>query len=171
MTETSDTATSGATHAKPRRKRPEWVSIVIEFFTMSRSTLVLLIAFVLVAALYSFVRQDPVVAFNSPPRPDPTQSETTETGTSGTGTTGTDESRPTGQTTQPTSVTDDQDPTGTDTSPTISTGPQRQFDQGDGTAGQQTPQSATGTQQTQQAPQGQQPQAPQQPAQTQVPTQ
>ena len=159
MTETSDTATSGATHAKPRRKRPEWVSIVIEFFTMSRSTLVLLIAFVLVAGLYSFVRQDP------------TQSETTETGTSGTGTTGTDESRPTDQTTQPTSVTDDQDPTGTDTSPRFSTGPQRQFDQGDGTAGQQTPQSATGTQQTQQAPQGQQPQAPQQPAQTQVPTQ
>ena len=168
MTETSDTTTSEDTPAETRRNRPEWVSIVIEFFTMSRSTLVLLIAFVLVAGLYSVVRQDPVVAFNSPPRPDPTQSETTETGTTGTDTTGTDGPSPTDETTGTTAATDDQEPTGTDTSPTTSTGPQRQFDQGDGTAGQQTLQSPTGTQQTQQVPQGQQ--APQQSAQTQVPT-
>ena len=154
---------------KPPRSRPEWVSIVIEFFTMSRTTVILLIAFVLVAGLYSFVRQDPVVAFNSPPRADPTQSETTESDTSGTDTTSTDESTPVEQSTTPTATTDDQDPAGTDASATTSVGP-RQFGQDGVEDGQQPTPSATGTQQTQQAPAGQQPQLPQQTAQTQVPT-
>ena len=143
MTETSDTTTSEDDARQPRRNRPEWVSIVIEFFTMS-ATLVLLIAFVLGRPLQCRA-PGPGGGVQSPPRgPHPVRDH--GDGTTGTGTTGTD--GPThGQTTQPT-ATDDQEPTGTDTSPTTSTGPQRQFDQGDGTAGQQTPQSATGTQQT-----------------------
>ena len=53
-----------STGEKPHRRLPTWLALVIEFFTMSRTTLILLIVFLLTAALYGVVRQDPFVAIN-----------------------------------------------------------------------------------------------------------
>ncbi|MGX1857907.1 hypothetical protein ACWIFB_10845 [Dietzia sp. NPDC055340] len=161
-------------HAARHRARPEWLSVVIEFFTMSRSTLVLLVAFVLIAALYSFVRQDPVVAINSPPRPAPTQSETTQSETTRTDATETADPSPTDQSTEPTATTDAAETSGTGTPQTSVPRDSRLVEPGQGTGaqgtdGQQPQQSAPGVTQ---APQGQQPQQPQLPQpQTQVPAQ
>lgn len=158
-------------HAARHRTRPEWLSVVIEFFTMSRSTLVLLVAFVLIAALYSFVRQDPVVAINSPPRPGPTQSDTTQSETTRTDATETTDPSPTDQSTEPTATTDAAETSATGTSQTFVPTDSRLFEPGQGTGaqgtdGQRPQQSAPGGTQ---APQGQQPQPPQ--PQTQVPAQ
>lgn len=87
----ADAASHPNSHRASARARPEALSLVIEFFKMSRTTAVLLIVFVLTAALYMLVRQDPVVAFNAPPRPDTSQTDPTGTDTTGTDTTGTEE--------------------------------------------------------------------------------
>lgn len=56
----------------------EAFSLIVEFFSMSRTTVALLVAFILTLVLYMLVRQDPVVAFSSPPRGGPTQVTTSE---------------------------------------------------------------------------------------------
>lgn len=55
----ADAASHPNSHRASARARPEALSLVIEFFKMSRTTAVLLIVFVLTAALYMLVRQDP----------------------------------------------------------------------------------------------------------------
>lgn len=76
---TISTSDSDRTEDKtPPRERPEALSLFLEFIKMSRTSAILLIAFVLTAALYMFVRQDPVVAFGSPPRADSSQTDSSE---------------------------------------------------------------------------------------------
>lgn len=146
--------------APSRRPRPKFVSLLIEFFRMSRTTAILLVSFVLFGALYLTVKQDPVVGIGTPAGP-PT---TTENGPADS----TDHTDPA----DPTDPTDDQvpaddpstqDPDATPTTPTSPQGtttppPGRGVTEGtDQQAPQQTPQ--------QQAPQQQAPQqTPQQPA-------
>lgn len=155
-------------HRASTRAGSEVLDLVVEFVKMSRTTAILLIAFVLTLALYMLVRQDPVVAFNSPPRSDSTQSDTTGTDTSGTDVSGTDV--PT-STDQPTGTTDPSEtPTSTDTSGTEiapsagqrGTGPDEGQVDGQPQQSPQLPQGSAG-----QAPQSS-PQ-PQQFEQTQVP--
>lgn len=160
--ESTDEVPSGAestveasTGEKPHRRLPTWLALVIEFFTMSRTTLILLIVFLLTAALYGVVRQDPFVAINTPPRPDTTQSETTDTDATTSG-------DATDETAAPTS---DADPTGTDTPETSVPADQRSVDQPDVTTGTQ-PTQTTGPQR---GPQGQQTSQNQQTQQTQQP--
>lgn len=148
--------------------RAEALSLVVEFFKMSRTTMILLIAFVLTLALYMLVREDPVVAFGSPPRSGPTPSETTDTRTSTTDGPSTAE-----QSTEPTATTEPSgSETPTDTSATETSVPagQRGADPGEGTTGGQPP--STQASQNPQAPGAQAPQqTQQQPQQTQVPVQ
>lgn len=165
--ESTDEVPSGAestveasTGEKPHRRLPTWLALVIEFFTMSRTTLILLIVFLLTAALYGVVRQDPVVAINTPPRPDTTQSETTDTDRTDTDATTSGDA--TDETAAPTS---DADPTGTDTPETSVPADQRSVDQPDVTTGTQ-PTQTTGPQR---GPQGQQTSQNQQTQQTQQP--
>lgn len=61
--------------APSRRPRPKIVSLLGEFFRMSRTTAILLVAFVLVAILYSMVKDDPVARLGTPPP----QTDTAET--------------------------------------------------------------------------------------------
>ena len=63
--------------APSREARPKIVSLLGEFFRMSRSTAILLVAFVVVGAVYLVVRDDPVVRVGSPSGP--STSESTET--------------------------------------------------------------------------------------------
>ncbi|MET3859322.1 hypothetical protein ABIE38_000219 [Dietzia sp. 2505] len=55
--------------APSRRPRPKIVSLLGEFFRMSRTTAILLVAFVLIAILYSMVKTDPVVNLRPPGAP------------------------------------------------------------------------------------------------------
>src|SRR5699024_6592907 len=57
--------------APSRRPKPRFLALLGEFFRMSRTTAILLGAFVLAGALYLLVRDEPVVAFG-PPAPPPT---------------------------------------------------------------------------------------------------
>lgn len=61
--------------APSRRPRPKIVSLLGEFFRMSRTTAILLVAFVLFAMLYSLVKDQPVASFGTPPP----QTDTAET--------------------------------------------------------------------------------------------
>ena len=58
--------------APSRRARPWIVALLVEFFRMSRTTAILLGAFVLAGVLYLLVRDEPVVAFGPQPAQDPT---------------------------------------------------------------------------------------------------
>ncbi len=60
-----------------RHPRPKILSLLGEFFRMSRATAILLTVFVVVGVLYLIVREDPVVGFG--PAPTPTTSGSTET--------------------------------------------------------------------------------------------
>ena len=62
--------------APSRRPRPKIVSLLAEFLKMSRTTAILLGMFVLVGALYSIAKEEPVVAVRTPHPP-----VATETGT------------------------------------------------------------------------------------------
>lgn len=62
--------------APSQHPRPKFVSLVVEFFKMSRTTAALLVAFVLLGALYLTVKQDPVVGIGTP-SDRPTTTETT----------------------------------------------------------------------------------------------
>lgn len=167
--------TEVATHRRSRRasagKRSEVLSLIIEFFKMSRTTAVLLIAFVLTAALYMLVRQDPVVAFNSPPRPDTSQTDPTGTGTTDTDTSGTEVPTQSDQPTDSTEPSEAQTPTGTSGTEVPLPWERRGNEPAESPEGDQ-PQQQT---QSPQAPAGQPtqqsqpPQQPQQFGQTQVP--
>ena len=161
----ADAASHPNSHRASARARPEALSLVIEFFKMSRTTAVLLIVFVLTAALYMLVRQDPVVAFNSPPRPDTSQTEPTGTGTPGPNVTGTEEPTPSDQPTGTTEQTETQTPTGTSGTEVPLPWERRGNDTEEGPDGNR-PQQSSGVQQT---PTGQPTQQPQQFEQTQVP--
>lgn len=155
-------------HAKPRgdhaagpdrrRSRPEALSILIEFAKMSRTSAILLIAFLLTAALYMVVRQDPVVAFGSPPGPAPTRSESTEVDVPGS------DEQPTTQQPVGTTVTSGPEATtGTsDAATSVSAGPRR-AESGEPPTGEQTQQTSAPLP----APGGQ---APQQANPSEVPT-
>ena len=94
----------GATTGDPDtgRTRPEALSLLLEFVRMSRTSAILLIVFLLTAALYLVVRQEPVVAFRSPQHPD--TSQTGEAGPTSEDSSGTDTpEQSTGVTTPPSS--------------------------------------------------------------------
>lgn len=152
--------------AASRRPRPAVVELLIEFFKMSRTTAILLIAFVLAAALYLLVRENPVVAFGTPPRPASAETSTTDpetTRTSDAETTPTDEETATTETSVPTT-------SGTDTSETTVPQGQRTATPGESPAGdgiQQTPQTPQG--QSQPIPQSQEQQQQQPQAQQRDP--
>ncbi|MBB1032701.1 hypothetical protein G6027_17890 [Dietzia sp. SLG310A2-38A2] len=55
--------------APSRRPQPKIVSLLGEFFRMSRTTAILLVAFVLLGILYSMVKTDPVVNVRPPGAP------------------------------------------------------------------------------------------------------
>lgn len=58
--------------APSRSPKPRIVAVLGEFFRMSRTTAILLGAFVLAGVLYLLVRDEPVVAFGPQPAQDPT---------------------------------------------------------------------------------------------------
>ena len=58
--------------APSRSPKPRIVALLGEFFRMSRTTAILLGAFVLAGVLYLLVRDEPVVAFGPQPAQDPT---------------------------------------------------------------------------------------------------
>ncbi|HMT48510.1 hypothetical protein [Dietzia sp. UBA5065] len=60
---------------RSRRPRPAILALAGEFLRMSRTTAVLLIAFVLTGALYLLVREQPVVGFGPAPAPAPATTE------------------------------------------------------------------------------------------------
>lgn len=175
---TAEDPTEVATHRRSRsasaEKRSEALSLIIEFFKMSRTTAVLLIAFVLTAALYMLVRQDPVVAFNAPPRPDTSQTDPTGTGTTDTDTSGTEVPTQSDQPTDSTEPSEVQTPTGTSGTEVPLPWERRGNEPAESPEGDQ-PQQQTQSPQAPQAPAGQPPQQsppPQQPqqfGQTQVP--
>lgn len=173
--DTAEVATHRRSRRASARERHEALSLIIEFFKMSRTTAVLLIAFVLTAALYMLVRQDPVVAFNSPPRPDTSQTDPTETGTSGTDTTGTEQPTQSDQPPDSTEQTETQTPTGTSGTEVPLPWERRGNEQGDSPGGDQPQPQQTQSPQAPQSPAGQPPQQsppaqqPQQFGQTQVP--
>lgn len=159
---TEKPASHRAQHRSRRKQRPEALSLIIEFFRMSRATAILLIVFVLTTALYMLVRQDPVVAFNSPPRPDSSQTDTT--GTDGSLT---EEPTSSDQPSDSTDPSDAQTPTGTSATESSLPGGPRGIEPEQGQDGGQSP-----PQQSPAAPQppaGQPPQSSQQFEQTQVP--
>lgn len=74
-----------APDAPSRHPRPRILALLGEFFRMSRTTAVLLAAFLLVGALYLLVREDPVVGFGPPPAaPEPTAPPVTDAPTTAT---------------------------------------------------------------------------------------
>ena len=92
--------------APSRSLKPRIVALLGEFFRMSRTTAILLGAFVLASALYLVVRDEPVVAFGPQPAQDPTgTSEPTEPVDPS--------STPTDQTTDTTAPSSPPTPTGT----------------------------------------------------------
>ncbi|MDX2356622.1 hypothetical protein [Dietzia sp. PP-33] len=143
--------------APSRRPRPRIVSLLGEFFKMSRTTAILLVTFVLVAILYSMVKSEPVLSVRSP-APQATTSES-EPGTSTDPSTSPSPSEQATETSVPT-VTTPSAPTGGTTSDPSSEGRQATTS-APGGPGDQTQQ----TQQTQQSPQDVQPQPQQQPQQ------
>lgn len=161
-------------HRPPRGSagsRSEVLSLAIEFFKMSRTTAVLLIVFVLTAALYMLVRQDPVVAFNAPPRPDTSQTDPTGTDTTGTDTTGTEELTPSDQPAGTTEQTETQATTGA-SGTEVPLPWERRGNDPEESQGANQPQQQSPSPQVPQAPAGQSPQqspSPQQFGQTQVP--
>ena len=84
--------------APSRRPKPKVLALIGEFLKMSRTTAILLVAFVLVGALYIVVKDEPVV--NWTPR-EPAETTEVETSTTSTGETGTPE------TTAPTSAAEE----------------------------------------------------------------
>lgn len=138
--------------APSRRAKPEIIALLGEFLRMSRTSAVLLGAFVLAGALYLLVREQPVVAFG-PPAPPASSAPTEPVDPSPTPT---EEAT---QTTVPTPTTS-ADPTATDTRPTATTAPQGNDttsprpDGRPGGAGQQAPpqEQSTPQQPTQQQP-------------------
>ncbi|MBB1013994.1 hypothetical protein [Dietzia kunjamensis] len=58
--------------APSRSPKPRIIALLGEFFRMSRTTAILLGAFVLAGVLYLLVRDEPVVAFGPQPAQDPT---------------------------------------------------------------------------------------------------
>lgn len=163
-----DTGSRKGAHRASSGPWSQMLELVVEFVKMSRTTAILLIAFVLTLALYMLVRQDPVVAFNAPPRADTTPTDSAEPGTSGTDATDTDiptsSDLPSG-TTAPAETPTSTGVSGTGMAP----------DQGQrGAVGDEVPSGGGPQQSTQvpQAPAGQAPQPspqPQQSEQTQVP--
>lgn len=135
--------------APSRSPKPRIVALLGEFFRMSRTTAILLGAFVLAGVLYLLVRDEPVVAFGPQPAQDPT----------GTSEPAEPSSTPTDQTTETTAPTPSSSPTPTGTGSrttgttvtggTATTGPDA--DGLPGGADQQSPQQ----QQQQQSPQQQ----------------
>ena len=127
--------------APSRSPKPRIVALLGEFFRMSRTTAILLGAFVLAGVLYLLVRDEPVVAFGPQPAQDPT----------GTSEPAEPSSTPTDQTTETTAPTPSSSPTptgtGSRTTGTTATG----TDGLPGGADQQSPQQ----QQPQQSPQQQ----------------
>ncbi|WP_407335785.1 hypothetical protein [Dietzia kunjamensis] len=130
--------------APSRSPKPRIVALLGEFFRMSRTTAILLGAFVLVGVLYLLVRDEPVVAFGPQPARD-------TTGTSEPAEPVDPSSTPTDQTTDTTAPTSSSPPTptgtGSRTTGTTATG----TDGLPGGADQQSPQQ----QQQQQSPQQQ----------------
>nr|WP_107755980.1 MULTISPECIES: hypothetical protein [unclassified Dietzia]AVZ38910.1 hypothetical protein CT688_04865 [Dietzia sp. JS16-p6b]MBB1029225.1 hypothetical protein [Dietzia sp. DQ11-38-2] len=142
---TSDPLGLGGTtdpDAPSRRPRPKVLSLLGEFFSMSRTTAILLVTFVVVGILYSMVREQPVVAIRTPAPPPATTTEVEPTAPTGTPTS-TPPTEPVTGTTVPTTTTPTAPtgvPTGTQApggQPTTSPAPAR-----------------PGTPTTQQAPQG-----------------
>ncbi|WP_440221137.1 hypothetical protein [Dietzia sp. MNB45] len=138
--------------APSRSPKPRIVALLGEFFRMSRTTAILLGAFVLAGVLYLLVRDEPVVAFGPQPAQDPT-------GTSEPAEPVDPSSTPTDQTTDTTAPTSSSPPTPTGTGSrttgttvtggTATTGPDAEGLPGG--ADQQSPQQ----QQPQQSPQQQ----------------
>lgn len=138
--------------APSRSPKPRIVALLGEFFRMSRTTAILLGAFVLAGVLYLLVRDEPVVAFGPQPAQDPT----------GTSEPAEPSSTPTDQTTETTAPTPSSSPTPTGTGSrttgttvtggTATTGPDA--DGLPGGADQQSPQQQQ-QQQQQQSPQQQ----------------
>ena len=130
--------------APSRSPKPRIVALLGEFFRMSRTTAILLGAFVLAGVLYLLVRDEPVVAFGPQPARD-------TTGTSEPAEPVDPSSTPTDQTTDTTAPTSSSPPTptgtGSRTTGTTATG----TDGLPGGADQQSPQQ----QQQQQSPQQQ----------------
>lgn len=135
--------------APSRSPKPRIVALLGEFFRMSRTTAILLGAFVLAGVLYLLVRDEPVVAFGPQPAQDPT----------GTSEPAEPSSTPTDQTTETTAPTPSSSPTptgtGSRTTGTTATGGTATTGPGTdglpGGADQQSPQQ----QQQQQSPQQQ----------------
>lgn len=94
--------------APSRSPKPRIVALLGEFFRMSRTTAILLGAFVLAGVLYLLVRDEPVVAFGPQPAQDPT-------GTSEPAEPVDPSSTPTDQTTETTAPTPSSSPTPTGT--------------------------------------------------------
>ena len=65
--------------APSRHPRPRILALLGEFLRMSRTSAILLVAFVLVGALYLLVREDPVVGFGPGPATSPTAPAQPET--------------------------------------------------------------------------------------------
>lgn len=138
--------------APSRSPKPRIVALLGEFFRMSRTTAILLGAFVLAGVLYLLVRDEPVVAFGPQPAQDPS-------GTSEPAEPVDPSSTPTDQTTDTTAPTSSSPPTPTGTGSrttgttvtggTATTGPDAEGLPGG--ADQQSPQQ----QQPQQSPQQQ----------------
>lgn len=118
---------STAPDAPSRKPKPRVLALLGEFFRMSRTTAVLLTAFVLVGALYLLVREDPVVNFGPPaPGPEPTAPPVTEDAPT----------EPTDEPTAPTGATTPGAPTGTGEAGATGTAvPTGTPGTGDGTAG------------------------------------
>lgn len=135
--------------APSRSPKPRIVALIGEFFRMSRTTAILLGAFVLAGVLYLLVRDEPVVAFGPQPAQDPT----------GTSEPAEPSSTPTDQTTDTTAPTSSSPPTptgtGSRTTGTTATGGTATTGPGtDGLPGGADPQSPQ-QQQQQQSPQQQ----------------
>ena len=67
--------------APSREAWPKIVSLLAEFFRMSRTTAILLIAFVVIGALYLVVREDPVLQVRTPSSPSTSESTGTSSAT------------------------------------------------------------------------------------------
>lgn len=67
--------------APSRKARPKIVALLGEFFRMSRATAILLIAFVVISALYLVVRENPVLQVRAPSGPATSESTGTTSAT------------------------------------------------------------------------------------------
>lgn len=72
-----------APDAASRRPRPKIVSLLAEFFRMSRTTAILLGAFIVISVLYAVVKDEPVVGIGNPaPESSSVETEPAEPSTS-----------------------------------------------------------------------------------------